>query len=270
MYLRKNAKAAKDGSKIEHYQIAHNHRDPGTKKSKCTIVCGVGRADNPEVRERLVGLCIAIAQEYKLKIYDPVDAEFETKASQIKEIIPLEEIRRNATEKLALDSSKLRDGMVQLCQSIAKVFNLTVHDHSKSSTDYQQQITNNQYKYIDIPIDRLRRAAHNINDVMGYNPGIDQDSNWSSKDISYALAYAFKSIEPCDALNDDTLNVLVELGLLSKENLVDFRNKCSNMKDVSEHTNIDSTEGTSILTRNSCSEPPLILTKTYLLSQSLN
>jgi len=62
VYLRKNPKAGKDGSKIEYYQIAHNHRDPGTKKSKCTIVRGIGRVDNPEVREALLGLCITIAQ----------------------------------------------------------------------------------------------------------------------------------------------------------------------------------------------------------------
>ena len=234
MYLRKNPKAGKDGSKIEYYQIAHNHRDPGTKKSKCTIVRGIGRVDNPEVREALLGLCITIAQEYKLKIHDPAGAEFEPKASKINEIIPLEDVRQSATEKLALKPTKLREGMVQLCQSIAKTFNLQTYDPSDLNHNHNQQMISKLNN--NISIDRLRQAAQDINNVLGLDPKIDPRSHWDHTSLLYAITITCEMIEPGDDIKEDTLNVLADLRLLNEQAIYNIRSCLSNVNSLHDHT----------------------------------
>jgi hypothetical protein len=45
MYLRKVTRKNKDGQEINYYQLAHNKRDPKTKKPVAHIIHSFGRAD---------------------------------------------------------------------------------------------------------------------------------------------------------------------------------------------------------------------------------
>jgi transposase len=67
MYLRTTRRKNKDGSTIEYYQLAHNERDPETKKPVAQIIHSFGRADELD-RETLVRLCRSIARVCGLKV----------------------------------------------------------------------------------------------------------------------------------------------------------------------------------------------------------
>lgn len=72
MYLRTTKRTNKDGSVVTYYQLAHNERDPVTKKPVAKIIHSFGRADELE-RDQLVRLCRSIARVCNLEVMDPFD-----------------------------------------------------------------------------------------------------------------------------------------------------------------------------------------------------
>ncbi len=70
MYLRTLTRRNKNGTVATYYQLAHNERDPKTKKSIPRIIHNFGRADSLD-REILVRLCKSIARVCNLKMVDP-------------------------------------------------------------------------------------------------------------------------------------------------------------------------------------------------------
>jgi transposase len=71
MYLRTTRRKNKDGSVTEYYQLAHNERDPETRKPVAHIVHNFGRADQLD-RDELVRLCRSIARVCDLQVIDPL------------------------------------------------------------------------------------------------------------------------------------------------------------------------------------------------------
>ena len=67
MTQRKN----KDGSVVAYYQLAHNERDPITRKPIAKIIHNFGRVDQLD-REQLVRLCRSIARVCGLTVIDPI------------------------------------------------------------------------------------------------------------------------------------------------------------------------------------------------------
>lgn len=61
MYLRITSRKNKDGSKVEYYQLAHNERDPKTKKPVARIIHNFGRADKLD-KEQLIRLSKSISR----------------------------------------------------------------------------------------------------------------------------------------------------------------------------------------------------------------
>ena len=61
MYLRITSRKNKDGSKVEYYQLAHNERDPKTKKPVARIIHKFGRADKLD-KEQLIRLSKSISR----------------------------------------------------------------------------------------------------------------------------------------------------------------------------------------------------------------
>jgi hypothetical protein len=53
MYLRSTKRTNKDGSVVEYFQLAHNERDPKTRKPVAKIIHNFGRADEHD-RTQLV------------------------------------------------------------------------------------------------------------------------------------------------------------------------------------------------------------------------
>ena len=75
MYLRTTRRKNKDGGIVEYYQLAHNERDPVSRKPVARIIHSFGRADELD-RDQLVRLCNSIARVCGLKVIDPLnDAE---------------------------------------------------------------------------------------------------------------------------------------------------------------------------------------------------
>jgi hypothetical protein len=72
MYLRITRRKNKDGSIVEYYQLAHNERDPVTRKPVAHIIHSFGRADELD-REQLIRLCQSIARVCGLNVYDPLN-----------------------------------------------------------------------------------------------------------------------------------------------------------------------------------------------------
>jgi transposase len=72
MYLRTTKRTNKDGSVVTYYQLAHNERDPITKKPVAKIIHSFGRADELE-RDQLVRLSRSIARVCNLEVIDPFD-----------------------------------------------------------------------------------------------------------------------------------------------------------------------------------------------------
>ena len=61
MSLRITSRKNKDGSKVEYYQLAHNERDPKTKKPVARIIHNFGRADKLD-KEQLIRLSKSISR----------------------------------------------------------------------------------------------------------------------------------------------------------------------------------------------------------------
>lgn len=72
MYLRTTKRTNKDGSTVTYYQLAHNERDPVTRKPIAKIIHSFGRADELD-RDALVRLCRSIARVCNLELIDPLD-----------------------------------------------------------------------------------------------------------------------------------------------------------------------------------------------------
>jgi transposase len=70
MYLRTTSRKNKDGSIVKYYQLAHNERDPDTRKPVAHIIHSFGRADQLD-RDSLVRLCRSIARVCGLQLIDP-------------------------------------------------------------------------------------------------------------------------------------------------------------------------------------------------------
>jgi hypothetical protein len=74
MYLRSTKRKNKDGSVIEYFQLAHNERDPVTKKPVAKIIHTFGRSDELD-RDQLVRLCRSIARVCDVDIIDRLDSQ---------------------------------------------------------------------------------------------------------------------------------------------------------------------------------------------------
>ena len=75
MYLRTTQRKNKDGSIVQYYALAHNERDPITRKPVAHVIHSFGRADQLD-RVQLVRLCQSIARVCGLQVIDPLaDAE---------------------------------------------------------------------------------------------------------------------------------------------------------------------------------------------------
>ena len=70
MYLRSTKRKNKDGTTVEYYQLAHNERDPKTRKPVAKIIHNFGRVDKLD-RQQLVRLCQSIARVCGITIVDP-------------------------------------------------------------------------------------------------------------------------------------------------------------------------------------------------------
>jgi transposase len=74
MYLRSTKRKNKNGTTTEYFQLAHNVRDPNTKKPIAQIIHSFGRADELD-RDSLVRLCHSIARVCGIRIEsDPEEA----------------------------------------------------------------------------------------------------------------------------------------------------------------------------------------------------
>lgn len=80
MYLRKVTRKNKGDKKVHYYQLAHNKRDPGTKKPVAHIIHNFGRADQVD-KESLVRLCKSIARVCGLKVLD-ISEQWEQEKSE--------------------------------------------------------------------------------------------------------------------------------------------------------------------------------------------
>jgi len=74
MYLRTTKRTNKDGSVVKYYQLAHNERDPITKKPVAKLIHSFGRADEVD-RDQLVRLCRSIARVCNVEVIDPLDSQ---------------------------------------------------------------------------------------------------------------------------------------------------------------------------------------------------
>lgn len=72
MYLRTTRRTNKDGSVVEYFQLAHNERDPKTRKPVARIIHNFGRTDQLD-RSQLVRLCHSIARVCGLSVTDPLE-----------------------------------------------------------------------------------------------------------------------------------------------------------------------------------------------------
>ena len=76
MYLRTTQRKNKDGSVTKYYQLAHNIRNPETKRTTAKIIHSFGRADQLD-REQLVRLCRSIARVCGVQVVDPLEQDNE-------------------------------------------------------------------------------------------------------------------------------------------------------------------------------------------------
>ena len=74
MYLPTTQRKNKDGSVTKYYQLAHNERNPETKRTTARIIHSFGRADGLD-REQLVRLCRSIAKVCGVEVIDPIAGE---------------------------------------------------------------------------------------------------------------------------------------------------------------------------------------------------
>jgi len=74
MYLRTTRRKNKDGTTAEYFQLAHNERDPVTRKPVAHIIHSFGRADELD-RDQLVRLCRSIARVCQVEVIDRLNPE---------------------------------------------------------------------------------------------------------------------------------------------------------------------------------------------------
>ncbi|MEJ2587442.1 MAG: IS1634 family transposase [Deltaproteobacteria bacterium] len=118
MYLRTTKRKNKDGSVVEYYQLAHNERDPITRKPVAKIIHNFGRTDNLD-REELVRLCRSIARVCGLTVLDPLDDE----QSQVRGGLPSDLKIKNTLSfgcVLAIEALWERLGLKRTFSDIAK------------------------------------------------------------------------------------------------------------------------------------------------------
>jgi hypothetical protein len=72
MYLRTTSRKNRDGTVVEYYQLAHNVRDPVTRKPVAHVIHKFGRADQLD-RNELVRLCRSIARVCNIEVIDRLD-----------------------------------------------------------------------------------------------------------------------------------------------------------------------------------------------------
>ena len=70
MFIRTTKRRNRDGSTVEYYQLAHNVRDPETRRPVARILHNFGRADALD-RDGLVRLARSIARVCGLELRDP-------------------------------------------------------------------------------------------------------------------------------------------------------------------------------------------------------
>jgi transposase len=80
MYLRKTKRKNKNGSVVEYFQLAHNERDPVTRKPVAKLIHTFGRADELD-REQLVRLCRSIARVCDVDVIDRLDPQLPLSSS---------------------------------------------------------------------------------------------------------------------------------------------------------------------------------------------
>ncbi len=69
MYLRTTSRKNRDGRVVEYYQLAHNERDPVTRKPVARVIHNFGRADQVD-RDQLIRLCKSIARVCNVDVID--------------------------------------------------------------------------------------------------------------------------------------------------------------------------------------------------------
>jgi transposase len=80
MYLRKTKRKNKNGSVVEYFQLAHNERDPVTRKPVAKLIHTFGRADELD-RQQLVRLCRSIARVCDVDVIDRLDPQLPLSSS---------------------------------------------------------------------------------------------------------------------------------------------------------------------------------------------
>ena len=74
MYLRTTRRKNKNGTTAEYFQLAHNERDPITRKPVARIIHSFGRTDELD-RDQLVRLCRSIARVCQVEVIDRMNPE---------------------------------------------------------------------------------------------------------------------------------------------------------------------------------------------------
>jgi hypothetical protein len=74
MYLRTTRRKNKNGTTAEYFQLAHNERDPLTRKPVARIIHSFGRTDELD-RDELVRLCRSIARVCQVEVIDRLNPE---------------------------------------------------------------------------------------------------------------------------------------------------------------------------------------------------
>ncbi len=87
MYIRTLTRKNKNGSIVKYYQLAHNERNPRTKKPVPRIIHNFGRADGID-RNAMIRLCRSIARICDLEIVDKQEASTARKPLNISGKIP--------------------------------------------------------------------------------------------------------------------------------------------------------------------------------------
>jgi hypothetical protein len=125
MYLRTTKETKKDGYVVTYYQLAHNERDPVTRKPVAKIIHSFGRTDNLE-REQLVRLCRSLARICKIEVFDPLDETQSPLTTTLR--LPLDlKLLRTYTYRVPLLAETLWEGM-----GIGKFFYRSANISSKA------------------------------------------------------------------------------------------------------------------------------------------
>ena len=89
MYLRTTKRKNKGGSVVEYFQLAHNERDPESKKPVAHIIHSFGRADQLD-RDDLARLCRSIARVCGIEVSDLSGSDHQKEAAAAETDLPCE------------------------------------------------------------------------------------------------------------------------------------------------------------------------------------